>query len=132
MHYILKKIPIIFFALFYLVITSKVTASLHLCGGTITNISLFSHSEEDACECGKKASKSCCDDIEIKCQQEINAFSAIKILKVNFTQNHFFTANIQLIDFESIKKIFFLPQTPHCIAIPPLILLQLSNIMLRI
>lgn len=128
----MKKIFFLFFALFYLVITSKVSASLHLCGGTVTNISLFSQTEEDACECGKKASKSCCDDIEILCKQDSSAYSVVKVLQVNFFQSHFFFLNTPFTNFESIIKISALPNVHFLYSIPPLILLQLNNIILRI
>jgi hypothetical protein len=58
----MKKSIIVLLALFYLIITSGLTISMHYCGGKLKEISFFSTGNEEGCCGSKKKSKGCCND----------------------------------------------------------------------
>ena len=85
----MKKLLIILFATFYLMLTSGLNISLHYCGGKLKEVSLFSNGNEDGC-CGtKKKSKGCC--------KEKTAFIKVK-------DNHFGGNNVKIFN-SPIKSI---------------------------
>jgi len=128
----LKKITYILFALFYLTLSTKVNASIHFCGGQVTEISFFEHSSDDACECGKMTSNSCCEDYSIKCQVNDSNSSILKSLQLNVSFK-FVGVIWKLLTFSTYS--FDLSQNnsiENGPPLPPLILQVLGNIFLRI
>lgn len=128
----MKKISYILFAFFYLTLTTHVSASIHFCGGSITDISFFDHSDEDACECGKMTDNSCCNDLEFQCKTNDNSANLLKQISFNFTQK------FCLLFVSIYKNIFILNNTYKTTTFyifdhkPPYNLLHLSAIFLRI
>ncbi len=128
----MKKISYILFALFYLTLTTHVSASIHFCGGSITSISFFEHSDEDACECGKMTDNSCCNDLEFQFETNDNNDNLSKQISFNFTQK------FSLLFVSVYKNIFILNNTYKTSSFyifdhnPPYNLLHLSAIFLRI
>lgn len=71
----MKKVFLILFAFFYLIVASGISLNIHYCGGKIKNLSfLFSHSEKDCCGSSKMKTKDCCKEkaafIKVKENQE--------------------------------------------------------------
>lgn len=129
----LKKTLYILFALFYLTLSSKVNASVHFCGGSITDISFFEHGNDDACDCGKLADNSCCKDFTIKCQVNDDQSNLVKTINLNNSSYKLLGFVWQKITFNTFscnfnKNTF----TEKDGFIPPLILTVLSGIFLRI
>ena len=128
----MKKIASILFALFYLTLTTKVNAKIHFCGGSITDISLFSSSNEDACECDEMTDNSCCNDVNIQCKIDDSKTNLLKVININFQQN--FT--LLFITFNKILQFNFSSIYTNSYYIfdnkPPNILKHLSAIFLRI
>jgi hypothetical protein len=82
----LKKIPYILFAIFYLTLSTHLSASIHFCGGSITSISFFEHNADDNCECNKMSDKSCCNDLNFQFKTNENSTNSLKQISFNFTQ----------------------------------------------
>ena len=82
----LKNISYILFSLFYLALSTHVSASIHFCGGSITNISFFEHDVDDACECGKMTDNACCNDLNFQFKTNENSTNSLKQISFNFTQ----------------------------------------------
>lgn len=77
----MKKVLLISFAFFYLMLASGVHLSMHYCGNKLKDISFFNSGDEDGC-CGtKKKSKGCCN--------ETTAFIKVK-------DNHFAGNNLKI------------------------------------
>ncbi len=74
----MKKILILLFSFFYLVLTSGMILNFHYCGGKIKSISLFSSSDEVGCCGSKMKSKNCCKDktayVKVKDNHNSNPF----------------------------------------------------------
>jgi len=127
----LKKILHILFALLYLTLASKVNASIHFCGGNITDISFFEHGSDDACQCGKMINNSCCEDFFVKCQVNDSNASIVKSIYLN--------VNLKLVSIiwqEVFNQISFnlykIPLADKNAPIPPLIFHILKGVLLRI
>jgi len=76
-----KKAAIILYCIFYFIVASGFTISLHYCGGKIKGISLNSTVNEEGC-CGtKKKSKGCCKDKStfVKVKDNHFAGNAVKV-----------------------------------------------------
>jgi len=128
----LRKIPYILFALFYLALSTHVSASIHFCGGSITNFSLFEHNPDDACECGKMTDNSCCNDLDFQCKTNENSTNSIKQISFNFTQKF---SILILSYYQKLNCIYSIYKTQTFYISdhkPPNILLHLSAISLRI
>ncbi|MCF8430282.1 MAG: hypothetical protein K9G64_09135 [Bacteroidia bacterium] len=128
----MKKISYILFALFYLVLATHVSASVHLCGGSITSISIFEHDNDDACECGKMTDNACCNDVSFECKTDDSSANSWKQISVNFTQN------FNLLQVSFFQKIYTYHEVFKTKSFyifnnkPPYNLLHLSAISLRI
>ena len=129
----MKKISYILFALFYLALSTHVSASIHLCGGNITSISLFEHNNvDDACECGKMTDNSCCDDLDFQCKTNENTTNSLKQISFNFTQK------FNLLQVSFFQKVYTYHEVFKTKSFyifnnkPPYNLLHLSAISLRI
>jgi hypothetical protein len=109
-----------------------VSASVHLCGGSITSVSLFEHNGEDACECGKMTDNSCCNDLDFQCKTDESNTNLLKQISFNFTQKFnllvitFYEKIYNYHDIFKIKAFYIFDHKP------PFVLLQLSAIFLRI
>lgn len=128
----MKKFIYILFALFYLTLSTKVNASIHFCGGHITEISFFEHGSDGACECGKMTNNSCCEDFSIKCQVNDSNSSIVKSFQLN-TDFKFAGIIWKVLTFSNylfdLNKIIINENGPP---LPPLILQILGSIFLRI
>ena len=127
----LKKITYIIFTLVYLVLATKVSATIHFCGGTISSISFFEQKSE-VCDCGKMSDKSCCHDFTFTGKFDNSNTSLTKILEPKFHKN-FLVLSTYYIKYIPTDHFFF--SNANEISnntIPPLILMQLSSVFLRI
>ena len=128
----LKNISYILFSLFYLALSTHVSASIHFCGGNITNVSLFEHDVDDACECGKMTDNACCNDLDFQCKTNENTTNSLKQISFNFTQKF----NILVLSFYqkvfSINDVYKMQTFYIFDNKPPYNLLHLSAISLRI
>lgn len=127
----MKKITYIILTLVYLVLATKVSATIHFCGGAISSISFFEQ-KSDVCECGKMSNKSCCHDFTFTCKLDNSNTNLTKILAPKFHKN-FLLLNTFFIKYIPTNYCFFL--NSNYISnntIPPLILIQLSSVFLRI
>ncbi len=62
----MKKLPLIFFTILYLISGSAFPIIAHYCKGKLTSVSI-SISEFEPCQCGiKKVKKKCCQNKQIK------------------------------------------------------------------
>ncbi len=128
----MKKAIYILFALFYLTLATKVSASIHFCGGSITNISFYEHSNDDVCECGKMTDNSCCNEVTVQWKTDESNTNLQKQINFNFLQKF-------IVLTSSFYQLLFAPnhlyQTSNFYIFdhkPPLILVHLSSIFLRI
>lgn len=127
----LKKLLYISLAFFYLVLSTKASASIHLCGKSITNISFFGISGGDKCECGEMTDNSCCSDLTIQLKTDDCKINLPHILKTNqgfkvVLFHHFYS-------FKNIVLTQKLGYNYSSYNIkPPLILAQLNAVFLRI
>ncbi|MFA9214822.1 MAG: hypothetical protein ACEQSR_13420 [Candidatus Methylacidiphilales bacterium] len=128
----MKKITYILFALFYLTLSTKVNASIHFCGGQITEISFFEHNSDEACECGKMTNNSCCEDYSIKCQVNDSNSNIVKSLQLNASFK-FVVVIWKLLTFSTYSfELGLNNSTGNGPPLPPLILQVLGSIFLRI
>lgn len=127
----LKKITYIIFTLVYLVLATKFTATIHFCGGTISSISFFEQKSE-VCDCGKMSDKSCCHDFTFTCKFDNSNTNLTKILAPKFPKNFLLLNTFSVKFIPIIYCLFSYNNDIRYNAIPPLILLQLSSVFLRI
>lgn len=127
----LKKITYIIFTLFYLVLATKVSATIHFCGGAISSISFFEQKSE-VCDCGKMSNKSCCHDFTFTCKFDNSNTNLIKILEPKFYKNFLVLSNFIIKYIPTNYRFFFSSNNVSNNTIPPLILIQLSSVFLRI
>jgi hypothetical protein len=127
----LKNITYIILTLVYLVLATKVSATIHFCGGTISSISFFEQKSE-VCDCGKMSNKSCCHDFTFTCKFDNSNTNLTKILEPKFYKNFLVLSNF-IIKYNPTNYCFFFNSDNFSNnKIPPLILIQLSSVLLRI
>lgn len=61
----MKTILVYSLAVFYLLISVRLTANVHYCGGKIQKISLLGFSTHKSCCAGKPMKKGCCKDVQV-------------------------------------------------------------------
>lgn len=76
----MKRVTIIFLSVFYLMIASGLSFSLHYCGGKLKSISLYASAEKTCCG-SKKKSKGCCKDKTTLLKVE-DSHQLVKVAKV--------------------------------------------------
>ena len=128
----LKKIPHILFAIFYLTLSTHLSASIHFCGGSITGISFFEHNSDDKCECNKLSDNSCCDDLTFQFKTSENSTNLLKQINLNFTQKIYnpvlsYFHKVYLLNEVYKTQTFYIFNNK-----PPYNLLHLNAIFLRI
>lgn len=77
----LKKVLLISFAFFYLILASGVFMNFHYCGGSVKKVSFYHVSDEEGC-CGSEEKDSgCCSDKAafIKVKDNHHSFGAVKL-----------------------------------------------------
>jgi len=60
-----KTILVYSLAVFYLLISVRLTANIHYCGGKIKTVSLVGFSTQKSCCAGKPMKKGCCKDVQV-------------------------------------------------------------------
>lgn len=60
-----KTILIYSLAVFYFLISVRLTANIHYCGGKIKTISIVGFSTHKSCCAGKPMKKGCCEDVQL-------------------------------------------------------------------
>lgn len=60
-----KTILVYSLAVFYFLISVRLTANVHYCGGKIKNISIVGFTEHKSCCAGKPMKKGCCEDVQL-------------------------------------------------------------------
>lgn len=61
----MKTILVYSLAVFYFLISVRLTANFHYCGGKFQNISLVGFSTQKSCCAGKPMKKGCCSDVQV-------------------------------------------------------------------
>lgn len=62
---IVKTILVYSLAVFYFLISVRLTANFHYCGGKIKKISIVGFSTHKSCCAGKPMKKGCCEDVQV-------------------------------------------------------------------
>jgi len=60
-----KTILVYSLAVFYFLISVRLTANIHYCGGKIKTVSLVGFSTQKSCCGGKPMKKGCCEDVQV-------------------------------------------------------------------
>jgi hypothetical protein len=60
-----KTILVYSLAVFYLLISVRLTANIHYCGGKIQKVSFVGFSAHKSCCAGKPMKKGCCKDVQV-------------------------------------------------------------------
>lgn len=60
-----KTILVYSLAVFYLLISVRLTANVHYCGGKIKKVSIIGFSTHKSCCAGKPMKKGCCKDVQV-------------------------------------------------------------------
>ena len=61
----MKTILVYSLAVFYLLISVRLTANIHYCGGKIQKVSFVGFSAHKSCCAGKPMKKGCCKDVQV-------------------------------------------------------------------
>lgn len=61
----MKTILVYSLAVFYFLISVRLTANVHYCGGKIQNVTLVGFSTHQSCCGGKPMKKGCCEDVQV-------------------------------------------------------------------
>jgi hypothetical protein len=87
---IMKRIAVIFFALFYLLVTTGLTLDVHYCGGKVVDIEVLGNADHCCSKvktsCHKQEKNKCCKDETVVVQldqwQIVSSLSSLEVIPV--------------------------------------------------
>ena len=107
----MKRIAVIFFALFYLLPAVGFSINVHWCGGKVSSVAIEVIGN-GKCACGKEMKKGCCKDIKTI---------------VKLTDNQKNTTQLTVPQNNQVKQLSELSITTQQILYPQVIVLNLTN-----